>query len=60
MEEIRSGSHADNVDISKTFDNDETFDKVKHRCAQGPDVLYLKPGTRCSYCGAEILKLKGG
>jgi hypothetical protein len=60
MDELFNGSHLGQMDLSKTFDTDETFDKVFHRCDEaklkGPQLLSV--GTRCKYC-EKIVRREG-
>lgn len=56
MDELNSGSYADSADLSKTFDTDETFDKVFHDCKESKlkNPQYLSVGTRCKYCAKIV------
>jgi len=58
MDELKSGSYADSADLSKTFDSDETFDKVKHTCRATRDVYSLSLGSKCPHCGEVVQKPK--
>lgn len=56
MDELNSGSHADAADLSKTFDQDETFNKVMHRCLARNKGRLVPKGTKCEHCGKVIEK----
>ncbi len=59
MDELNQGF---TNDLSKTFDDDEPFDKVLHHCAimhtyaHKQQGTLLSIGTRCPHCGDVVKK----
>jgi hypothetical protein len=61
MDDLRSGSYADSTDISKTFDQDETFNKAPHVCPNmvARTTTLLPIGSKCPRCG-QLVEVKRG